>query len=126
MQTKVIRLTPEAEAVALQHGRTVSDGIMEMEKMLQSVTLQSVTPLQNVTGVTEMLQKILSQVTPAVPPKQPLYNVYPHDAAFWAQFRDEVRAAIPTNKTGFQPASEIPKSSQKAPINKSPETFLSD
>lgn len=49
MASKPMRLTDYAEATALKYGKTVSDGIKEMEFRLDHNSLQSATMLQNTT-----------------------------------------------------------------------------
>ena len=91
MQSTTVRISVEAQAVALQYGKSVSQGIMDMESRLQKVT--SVSP--KVTNpVTQMPPKSVTQPSPT--------QAYPHDEAYWARFADEVRAAIKP-----KPAREI-------------------
>jgi hypothetical protein len=49
MASKPMRLTDYAEATALKYGKTVSEGIKEMEFRLDHNSLQSATMLQNTT-----------------------------------------------------------------------------
>jgi hypothetical protein len=97
MQTLTVRISTEAQAIALQYGKSVSQGIMDMESRLQKVTLAS--------------PKVTEPVSPNVTshPAQPAFHVYPHDEAYWARLRDEVRESVkpPKPKQQIVPASTL-------------------
>lgn len=81
MQTKPVRISVEAQAIALQYGKTVSQGIIEMDRRIHTTPIHEQKPVIGTVGamteerffanmksmVTQCVFDVCAPVKPKVP-----------------------------------------------------------